>query len=337
MDINYEIGHQYAINGEYNSAYFYLQKSLKKGNAAAANDIGVMFEHINKYVDAFQAYKDAIKLGNIVAYFNLGNLYEYGLGTIQDYKKAKECYLKSVEHKYSPAYKKMSKFYIYGLGVRKNYNKSFEYLTQGAELEKEEGYCFTDCTSALAFSYNKGYGVEKDEKKAFELWDICAKNGNVYSAFHAALCMLDGVVTDKNPEAAIELLIHLAVEEKYSDAMLTLTRLFERGDYVDRDYEEAGRWLIEAASKGNADAFLKIANIYLAGNERPYNFNKNYCNKAIVDFLASTLGKEKEYAEEYKIYNKLKATYPDKVDWEYLETMPDLSKNKEEQLETSLC
>lgn len=337
MDINYEIGHQYALCGEYKAAYFHLKKSMKQGHPGAANDIGVMLERNKKYTEAIQAYKKAIKLGSYTAYYNVGFLYENGLGTRQDFKKAKEYYLKAINYQHPLGYYKLAKFYMYGLGVRKNTKKAFEYLTKGAEIEKESDYYYTDCTCSMAFHYFNGYGVEKDQKKAFELWDISAKNGDINGRYHVALSLLDGEIVERNFESAFKHLVRLAVNNQYTEAMLALAKIFERGEDVGRDYEEAGRWLLEAADFGNPDAYLKIACICLDNNEELYGFKKDFTNKAIVDFLSHTLGKEKIYSGEYKIYKKLKARYPDQVDWAYLETMPDLSKIEEEQPEVCSC
>ena len=193
IDINYEIGHQYAVNGDYEEAYYYLKKSLKEGNYKAANDIGVMLQKTKRYVEAADMYRKAIELGcSGEANVNLGNLYENGLGVRQDYEKAREYYLKALDSKYPFAYAKMAKLYALGLGVSFDYRLTRKYITEGAKLEKEGNYTHVDCTFMLGYHHHYGLGVKRNDKIAFKLWSICASHGDFEAKYRQDAVAGDG-------------------------------------------------------------------------------------------------------------------------------------------------
>lgn len=76
-----------------------------------------------------------------------------------------------------------SKGYLYWL------TRSAEHGYQGAQ-------------NVLAYCYNRGYGVEKDQKKAFYWWLKSAEQGNAASQSAVGDMYLDGKGTEKNEEKA---------------------------------------------------------------------------------------------------------------------------------------
>ena len=329
MDINYEIGTKLARNGKFKESYRYLIESVEQNNADAANDLGVVFEHMDNYKLALDFYKKAIKLGSVAAIYNVGNLYENGLGVHMDFNKAKQFYERAAKLNYSNAYHKLSKLYYYGMGVERDYDKSFKLLEDGQVLEDKNDYANTYCITSLAHRYFRGEGVDKDVKKAYDLWKLAARHGNIWAMYNVAVGMLFGDQMPKDPDTAIKTFIRLAIDEGCGDAMRILWKIFERGEFVKKNLFEAGSWILRSASNGDPAAFLKIALICLSGRDKRYGFKAGCLEKAIVDFNIATFGKEMEYIEEINVYKKLRERYPDKIDWDYLETMPNLKEKRD--------
>lgn len=83
-----------------------------------------------KYNEAFKEYQRVSKNGNAQATYNLGVLYEQGLGVSQSDKKAVEYYTKSASQGFSTANFALSKAYFSGgLSLKKDEVKARNYLT----------------------------------------------------------------------------------------------------------------------------------------------------------------------------------------------------------------
>lgn len=61
--------------------------------------------------------------------------------------------------------------------------------------------------------------------------------------------------------------IWMAANLDNSNAQLQLSYLYEAGEIIDKDAQEAAAWLTKAADQGNAEAQLQVAFNYLIGKE----------------------------------------------------------------------
>ena len=322
-DMNYEIGSNYARNGDYKDAARYLRKSIDDGNFDAANDLGVIYERNDMYKQAMGLYKIAGCAGHATATHNVANLYEKGLGVKQDLIKARKYYEYSAKLGYALAYKKLAKLYLYGIGVEKDQTKSIFYLEQGMKIEKKGGYKDNDCINALAYNYSEGLGVKQSDKKAYKLWKICAKHGDINAIYNIAICYLYGEVVKKNVNKALTILADLACKKHYGYAIKMMAEIYAKEDFGMKDLNESGYWLIEGARYGEIHCLLKIAEICLSGDRNDYGWKRDFTEQAVLDFLKTTDGSEQEYEDELNEYNKLKEKYTDNIDWAYLETLPE--------------
>lgn len=75
--------------------------------------------------EAFLRYEEAAALGHNDAICALGECYEYGQGTRQDYQRALHYYEKAAYEGNSLAKYKLGRFYDLGYGCNENYQKLF--------------------------------------------------------------------------------------------------------------------------------------------------------------------------------------------------------------------
>lgn len=167
-----------------------------------------------------------------------------------NWKEAAKWYLKAAEQGSleSDGLDKLAKMYADGRGVEKNwveavkwYLKLYHKAEKEIEKEREERRIHpqlplllrdSPCEPALAIAdifAKGGWGVEKDEAKAFEWY-------------------------------------HKAAEEGSSDAMLTLGEMYFYGRGVAKDAEEAVKWYHRAAKRSNAKAYYRLADCYMHGD-----------------------------------------------------------------------
>lgn len=156
--------------------YFNKAKKLKCSNAY--NSLGLILlngdiPHISVNQErAIELFKQAISMGNIYAYNNLGKIYENN----GDYKEAFKYYIKSAENGESWSANKIGEYYRKGILGKKDLIKAFEYYKKSSECPK-----FTLCKwskyNLAKYFYKDGnleLDIKKDINKAIELLDeVC--------------------------------------------------------------------------------------------------------------------------------------------------------------------
>lgn len=105
-------------------AFKEFMEAAKSGHSDSQYNIGLMYEHgIGVVKDASKAvvwYTKAAEQENSGAQFNLGALYENGMGTPINYIKAREFYRKAASHGDALAIGNLGMLYIRGQGVKQN-------------------------------------------------------------------------------------------------------------------------------------------------------------------------------------------------------------------------
>ena len=103
------------------------------GSLRATMRIMTEYDEIAKDIDGRKAYKDyfdyLIERGEWSMYIPVGG--EYGSGKIYEYNVNKqiECYEKAVEKGIEMGYDCLGELYFYGKGVEQDYKKAYEYLS----------------------------------------------------------------------------------------------------------------------------------------------------------------------------------------------------------------
>jgi len=147
-----------------------------------------------------------------------------------------------------------------------------------------------DAMARLGFLYSKGDGVKLDNKKAIELYRIAADRGVVQAQYllgrlldevsiaHAntEMAKLEAKPASERREGEEDALVtwlnagresvskqvfrycRLSAEKGYVPAMLMVGMAHREGQGVERDLDEARRWLERAAAKGNAQAVAAL-------------------------------------------------------------------------------
>jgi TPR repeat protein len=122
---------------------------------------------------ALQCYRDVAITADPEAQYKAGYLYEYGIGTQKDLKKAKTYYGYAAENGNLDAKCKLASFLM--LDKQEEAFLSYENLS-------EQGHA--DSTYYLAECYAKGLSVEQDNEKAKKLYKLAAEQGSFYAVEH---------------------------------------------------------------------------------------------------------------------------------------------------------
>ena len=199
-------------------------KALADENVGAAIlEYGFRLEDKEKYEEAFVYFRKSKERGNTFALERMITIaYYYAPNIISDkelFNLAKERHLKGVSYyTYILAY-----LYKNGRGVKKNLKKYAEYLLMCAN----DGS--STATIEMAECYEKGIGVAKDLRKAFDLYynyidEHCKKDTTC--EYKVALYMLNELAGQKKDMEQIEWHLRYAATRYNKEALKLYIELF---------------------------------------------------------------------------------------------------------------
>ncbi|RHZ79913.1 hypothetical protein Glove_140g62 [Diversispora epigaea] len=163
-------------------------------------------------------------------------------------------------------------FYRYGIGTAVDYQMAFKFFSSAANeiidaslsdssslrklynINKEIGII------SLADFYFDGLGVEKDTKKAFQIYYKLANKGSLMALTLVAYCYGSGFDEAK----AFQWDIKSALAGNIN-SLFNVGYCYETGIGVDRDENEALKWYLKAAEKGCSRAQYNLGNCYANG------------------------------------------------------------------------
>ena len=117
-------------------------------------------------------YQKSAKLGFATAQFNLGVMYENGLGVVQDYAEAVRWFLLAAEQGNARAQSNVGTMYGNGDGVAQDYAEAMRWFRLAAEQGNARAQ------SNVGMMFDNGDGVAQDYVLAHMWYNIAAANGD---------------------------------------------------------------------------------------------------------------------------------------------------------------
>ena len=105
------------------------------GGLGFAQDLQKGLEAAKKgdYATALREFRPLAEQGNVYAQFNLGLMYNNGLGVTQDYSEAVKWYRKAAEQGHADAQYNLGVMYAEGQGVTQDYSEAMKWYRKAAE------------------------------------------------------------------------------------------------------------------------------------------------------------------------------------------------------------
>eukprot|EP00298_Acanthocystis_sp_HF-20_P005471 c15625_g1_i1.p1 GENE.c15625_g1_i1~~c15625_g1_i1.p1 ORF type:complete len:365 (+),score=141.40 c15625_g1_i1:82-1095(+) len=247
--------------------------------------------------------------------FEKGIRYAVGLGNKEgvDDRKSYHYFREAFHAGYVPAGVFMASPHENGYGMPKNKEEAERLCIEAIEMKLEKIANNGDQYAQIALGYTllHGYGVPKDPIKAYECFLKPAKQKNSVAQYWIGLMYESGEGIEKNIDEAIkwlelsaiqknsaaqytlgELLLNSksqkssngiewcrkSAEQNDPEAQYRLGTIYERGDLITRDINEAIKWYKKSAENHNADAQNSLALNY--ENENNINEAKKWFIKA---------------------------------------------------------
>lgn len=152
----------------------FLENLARKGDARALNDLGMCYFETDNYKKALTWFRKAAKAGSRASLFNIGAIYERGLGVTQNYTKAAGYYEILAKKGDSEAQYDLARLYERGNGREQNYTKAARWYQKSAI----QGNAWSQIS--LAHLYKLGLGVEKDYAQAYFWYSVAAIQSSYY-------------------------------------------------------------------------------------------------------------------------------------------------------------
>ncbi len=263
--------------GDDYKALLLLEKEANNFNVLALSELGKIYQRgigleidedksNNYYKEALQGFYELRKTECVQqSYINyrIGKFYLYGLGTQQDYTKAKECFEKAHNNKY--AIYLLGMMAKRGLGMEQDDAEAFTHFLKAAEM----GNCYAQYETAIALEMGKGTEQDLEQaedyyKKAFRGFEIMERQSrDDHLQYRLGKMCYEGKGVSQNTELAISYLKQSA-RMKNEHAQLLLAKIWINEHYYDH-YEEAKKFLVDLSEKGNQTASMMLGKEYLRG------------------------------------------------------------------------
>ncbi|GES98810.1 kinase-like domain-containing protein [Rhizophagus clarus] len=333
------------------NAFELYEKAANLGNSIAQYNLALMYEkgkYVAKNFDkAFEFFKKSAERGNLDGMFMLGYCYSNGIGTDINKQKAFKLYEKAANLGDNMAQYNLALMYKEGKYIDKNDEKAFEFFEKSAKGGDLDGidmlkYCYengigTDINIQKAFElhqkaanlgnniaqyelallYINGENIEKDYNRAFELSEKSAKGNCLGGITILGYCYENGIGTDINKQKAF-VLYEIAFKLNQSAANLgdsvaqyNLGLMYENGDGIKKDLNQAIYWYEKSANQGNQDAQNGLENLFKNFIDKLsiYNFDAvkeqyllNYINN-------NKINSQKIYTWLLNNHNRVDSTY----------------------------
>ena len=245
-------------------------------SATQAFDKGKQFIRNNQLAQGLSWLDKAASLGHANAAFELGSLYEAGLGVPKDYGRAKSYYERAIAKGHRNAHFNLALLLNNGQVPFSDLQKSRELMQVVAQQGDVEAQ-YTLATLLQSSLRN----IDAQPEQSIPWLQRAADKGHSKAQFMLGMHYLKGENIGRNPMIAFNL-FNKAAQQGVSGAQFNLALMYEKGDGIAANNAQALRWYESAANLGNANAQQNLGIKYLVGEELAANTPKalNLLNQA---------------------------------------------------------
>ena len=231
--------------------------------------------------------------GNVESQYNLGMMYELGIGVPKDEKKSFEWILKSAEGGYADAQHKVSEDYEKGYGTLKDPEKAHYWALQAVR----QNHIASIMT--MGRLHEEGVGTPIDLERALYMYHYASSLGSGQAKLRLGKAYHHGNKVPADKEMAEEFL-RAAAEDGLPEAWFLLGEMFNGSDKSKqalRYYENAAElghlesilwmasgnsrsikqgfgWKLKAAELGHTDSMYEVGQSYEMGKGVPFQLDK---------------------------------------------------------------
>jgi TPR repeat protein len=171
----------------------------------------------------------------------------------------------------------LARAYLDGNGVAQDDALALKWL----RLAADENY--SDAENELGILYSSGRAVEKNKTEALRLYKKAAKHGSSSGMFNLGACYYNGegvntddalafawftVAKESGSAPAADAVARSNSELRpiiINEGLRDIGEFYEKGEALLRNMPEAIKWYTQAAERGDSEAQIRLAAIYMGG------------------------------------------------------------------------
>ena len=222
-----------------------------------------------EYGEARAVWSKFAHAGDADAQFNLGALYENGLGVSQDAEEAARWYRAAAARRLDLARLALARLQRAGALEPDPDEDQIKLLETAARRGLAEAQF------ELGVAYDHGIGVTQNHATAAGWYQRAAEQGLTDAQYNLATLFDEGLGTPRDIERAIDWYMR-AADAGEARAMNNLGYIYEKGLTGARDYGKAVVWYRRSARKGLAIAQSNLAALHYLGRGVPRDFEQSY-------------------------------------------------------------
>ncbi len=140
-----------------------VRRCAAKGSPYWEARCGSLCYEDGRDAEALRWFEKAARHGQLGSWCDVGVLYERGIGTPKDFRKAAEAYRKGAEYGFSDAQQALGILTFLGQGVPRDPARAAYWLREAAEAD------LPLACGLLGLCFLRGFGVQQDDGEAFAL------------------------------------------------------------------------------------------------------------------------------------------------------------------------
>lgn len=251
-----------------------LNKGTDKLNGDTSYNLAMLYYN-GKWVEkdltrALELFKISYDKGNDKAAILLGEIYHDGNGVEPDYAEAYRYFKEASDEGYVYATKELAIMYQNGEYVKKNVEEATRLFQIAAD------YGDTYAAAETGYSYYSGRGVQQDYEKAYKYLKMAMDDGILWSIKIVANMYKAGLYLKQDDKEAMRLYKIVADECADLYSIEEVASGYYCGDGVQKDYEQAYKYLQMAYKKGSAYASRILAYMYQHGYYVEQDIKKSF-------------------------------------------------------------
>ncbi|HCR85375.1 MAG TPA: hypothetical protein DIV86_01730 [Alphaproteobacteria bacterium] len=287
-EIMYNIGCMYRdgfnVKRSYLQAKEWFSRSAEFGNNTSMVELAKIYSYpkaatgVNQDIEkAEDLLNKAIKGGDGIVYYKIGQMYERGIFFDKNPRKAIELYQQAAKKKYDKAYVKLYLAYQFGKGVRRSDNKAINWLRLIQKLGKDANIkqYATYLLSEKYYDMAVRLPANKMNEK-FLLFNLSWENGKANAADMIAECYAKGYGVKRDCDMAkkwYEMSINQFESVTAMEQLGNMLVNADCGNYK-RDYKKAAELFKRSADLGGSYGAYMMGYMTQTGMGIPKNINE---------------------------------------------------------------
>ncbi len=222
--------------------------SIERGSSSEAYEAFIT----GRYEEALAIWLPLANGGDVTAQFNIGVMYANGLGVERNMKSAMDWWRRASDQLHVRASHNLALAMLMGEpqdGPHEDID--FTAVLRLLKMASDAGYPNSEYT--LGKLYQEGVGVEKDERRAAELFLSASIKGFAKAQYNLGKVFRDGAGMTKNDELSLFWFLE-AAERGHARAEDKIATRYLSGQGVEKDEIEALKWSILAGTQGIQEA-----------------------------------------------------------------------------------